>query len=300
MGQMWGASPDQLDGLGVQLTRSADRLDSIRSEVTSLLHYSHWEGVDADRFRGLWNHRLAGTLHAAAILTREGATAVRTNAQQQRDASGLGDGPGSRVGPGGRPGRQDGPVDDGFGWLGLGFGAFGLFTAPFELLVHHAKKHKDVLRRFSTDFKNTFLDNAKGLQRLAKRLGPIGVGVSALDLAYGLATGRDRGESWDDLADVGFGVAAIAATAIFPPAGIAIGLAGFAYGAYADANPGVTQRIGQDIGAAAVQTWNAVSVGAEVVGDAVENAVDMVLDPVDTARDVVSGGVNAISNLLKW
>jgi len=90
MAQMIGADPEQLDALGCQMTTSADRLDSIRSEIGSLLNHSHWEGADADDFRGTWHHRLSGLLNAAALATRDVATTLRINADQQRDASKVG------------------------------------------------------------------------------------------------------------------------------------------------------------------------------------------------------------------
>lgn len=92
MGLMYGASPEQLDDLGNRMTAAADRLERIRSEVTVLLRHSHWEGGDADQFRGLWDYRLSAVLHSAAVTTHEGATRLHINARQQRDASAIGGG----------------------------------------------------------------------------------------------------------------------------------------------------------------------------------------------------------------
>jgi uncharacterized protein YukE len=87
MSQMIGADPEQLDTLGTRLASSADRLDTIRGEIGALLSHSHWEGADADDFRGMWHHRLSGQLQAAAHASRDCAATLRTNATQQRDAS---------------------------------------------------------------------------------------------------------------------------------------------------------------------------------------------------------------------
>lgn len=87
MGQFFGADPDQLDGLARQMGNAGDRLESIRQQITFWLDSSPWDGSDAEDFRHSWQHGLQNALHAAAAMAREGAEAVRRNAQQQRDAS---------------------------------------------------------------------------------------------------------------------------------------------------------------------------------------------------------------------
>ena len=89
MAHMIGADPVQLDTLGARMSTAAERLESIRTGIGALLAHSHWDGRDADDFRNLWHHQLAPRLHNAAAMTRAGATTLRTNAQQQRDASGV-------------------------------------------------------------------------------------------------------------------------------------------------------------------------------------------------------------------
>src|SRR5438552_12760226 len=97
MGRMYGADADELDRLGRHMQAAADRLDAIRGEVSAAFNRIHWEGGDADYFRGQWHYRLSGLLHATVSATREASAALARNAEQQRVASGT-DGGGSSGG----------------------------------------------------------------------------------------------------------------------------------------------------------------------------------------------------------
>ncbi len=112
---MYGADVAQLRLLATQFDRAADQLDSCRTAVGGAVRTSPWQGPDAARFRGDWDGGHAGRVAAAASTLRAGAQHLRTNADQQEQASAV-DGGGSGPGTGGPSGGSGGGGL--FGWVG--------------------------------------------------------------------------------------------------------------------------------------------------------------------------------------
>jgi len=317
MGQMYGASPDQLDGLGSHMTHAADRLDTIRSEVAALLRHSHWEGGDADYFRGQWNYRLSAQLLSVAILAREGAITVRANAQQQRDASGVGGSYGGyRLGTPGSSTR--GNVNNGFSFddlvsLGLyGLSAFGYIgdiadgLRPFYKDFPAARKIVDAV--------DGLVEGNLGTKLLGKALGVFDIPLQVFgiywDYQHGVNAPPDSAEAFNSRVDVAFGVTELALTiALFTPIGPAAGLVLLGVGGIHVlydtfvSNQEIYSDIVESVGEVAGEVWDGVVDGYHVASDAVGAAADAVESAIgtaeDAARDVISGGVNAVKGLLR-
>jgi hypothetical protein len=292
MGQMVGADPEQLDALGNQMSTCADRLDTIRGEISSLLNHSHWEGADADDFRGAWYHRHSGLLNSAAHATRDGAATLHTNATQQREASAT-DGSGGLGRFAGAPGRGFSLLDTVEGFAGT----YHLADLPFNVLgglglasasVSYLAKDKNLPGWLKT-LTVTDAKNLKGLGHIApfldtagKALGGLGVGVSAVDFVYNLAKDPGSPETFKAGVDVAFGVATLAASAC-PPLALGIFAAQLGADYVLEHHPEVATAIESGV----VNTAKAMA-HAEV--QVAEGAMNV-------GKAVISGGVNAVKGI---
>ncbi len=90
MAQMWGANPDELDALALRVQGAAEALDTIRGQINAGLLSAHWEGPDANMSRELWSSKHSPMLENSVSGLREAATLLKSNAQAQREASGVG------------------------------------------------------------------------------------------------------------------------------------------------------------------------------------------------------------------
>lgn len=115
MSGMYGADVAQLRSLAQQFDRAADQLDTCRTSVGGSVRISPWQGPDAGRFRADWDSSHAGRIAAAASTLRTGARQLRTNADQQEQASAVDGAAGGGSGGGGGAGSGGG---GGFwGWV---------------------------------------------------------------------------------------------------------------------------------------------------------------------------------------
>jgi len=109
-----GADPEQLDALADRLDRGAESLAGIRSLVGVSLGQVDWSGRDGDQFRAEWRSRHLPVIGAACTALQDTARGLRSNAAQQRAASGTtttsSHGPDGPSGPGG-PGGPGDPGD---------------------------------------------------------------------------------------------------------------------------------------------------------------------------------------------
>jgi hypothetical protein len=89
MGQMIGASPQELRDLSAKMRGEADRLDQIRNDLTARFGRTHWDGGDGDEIRADWTFRWSGQLGGASAAMQAAANALVRNAEQQELASGT-------------------------------------------------------------------------------------------------------------------------------------------------------------------------------------------------------------------
>ena len=87
MTTMHGADVGALRSLAAQFDRAAGQLDQNRMAVGNAIQISAWIGPFAVRFRIQWNSEHSMRIHDAAQLLREGAHALRRNANEQERAS---------------------------------------------------------------------------------------------------------------------------------------------------------------------------------------------------------------------
>ncbi|HEX6359199.1 hypothetical protein [Actinophytocola sp.] len=275
---MLGNDPDQLDGLGDLLTRSAERLGAIGTEVSVLLAGAGWEGCDAEEFRWQWHHQLTGILHSTAAQNHEAARVLHTNAQEQRAASSDHAG----LFPGGFGGAVPGDwsvscaeTAPDIGWELIGL--LGTVVGANSLLADTFKAFGKPPPQLAS-----FAAGVKGLDNILK--GP-GIALSALSLvddmntfATGLACGGNRADTVNagvdtvlGVVELGLGVGAL----VFPPLGAAAVVATaahFAFDAVVAIDPELPTRI----------------------ADGMSDFADTVADSVG---DAVTGGVDAVANL---
>ncbi|GIG57795.1 hypothetical protein Lfu02_21670 [Longispora fulva] len=254
MSEMIGADPTQLENLGQQMRTSAGRLDSIRSEVGLALGHSHWDGPDADQFRGQWAYQLSGLLHTAALATAEAGKVLVGNAHQQIDASADSGGSAEGRHAAGRneehaEGESEDLVEKILGVAqGLMLAARGIDLAP---LIPNAI---DTLRKLPGALRDgTLLRDALkggelvGAARVAERLNPamlvVGAGIDGFDFGYNLAKDPDSAATWKAGADIAFDIAE-AATLEFPPLAVGIGIVHFGYDIAEMVHPGIAKAVG--------------------------------------------------------
>jgi hypothetical protein len=101
---MYGADVAQLKQLAGVLERAADRLDNSRVKVTDGIKVAAWIGPVAVRFRLTWDSTYRPNLQSAADLLRGNAKTLRSNAEEQDQASRAHGGASSGGSPGGSSG----------------------------------------------------------------------------------------------------------------------------------------------------------------------------------------------------
>lgn len=89
MGAMSGSDANELDRLSHQISGVSKRLTSGQARLGSALHSSPWRGTNADRFRQQWDGEYRKSVIGAGQFLTEATNALRENARQQRDASGI-------------------------------------------------------------------------------------------------------------------------------------------------------------------------------------------------------------------
>ena len=292
MGRMLGNDPDQLDGLGDMLTRSAERLGAIGTEVSVLLAHAGWEGGDAEEFQWQWHHQLTGILRSTAAQNHEAARVLHINAQEQRAASGDYAGGGyPGLFPGGTGGTANGDWSvpcaetapnigwELFGLLGTFLGANSVLAGAFDGLGVPPE-----LKSFATKVQglDKFLNKGPGLL-----LGLPSLYNDANTFATGLASGGNRAETVNAGVDTVFGVVefGLGVAALFPLATPVVGpalavtsAAHFAFDAVVAINPELPTQI------------------ADGMTEFADNVADSVGDVADAAAGVVTGGVNTVAN----
>lgn len=252
MGQMVGADTDQLDALGAEMDRQAERLDQIRGEVGAVLGRSTWEGVDAEDFRCLWENRLSGLLLGVSEVMRDRAVVLRGNAEQQRSAS---EAAGGHAGGGAAQPDLRGALLDSYEDFSIPLG--GLFIA-LEAAEELGGKGIAALSVAGPLLKY-------GLEG-------VGLGLDAAAFVTAVTTDPGSNDTWNSGADLAFSATATAVGFFCPPAGIAIAVAGLGYTIATDINPNLTKDIVTGVGNAGREVMAAVGDGAEAVGDGIEAA----------------------------
>lgn len=154
MSTMLGADPEELDRVARQIGAWASLLAQYRLTLNVQLHSAPWYGQEADRFRSEWNSRLAPSLAATSDALHTASAALRHNAEQQRNASGVGAGHG--------PGQS---ADGGAGLRQL----FERFDTPLAIgnglaLIAHTLVKQKVGRVAIKDFR-TFVKQFKKFER---------------------------------------------------------------------------------------------------------------------------------------
>lgn len=84
-----GMNPDEVEGLGQLLQRTADQLHRVVTELEQVLYRTIWEGPDATAFKQQWwpDHR--GRLNTVADQVHGFGQSALNNASEQRTASGV-------------------------------------------------------------------------------------------------------------------------------------------------------------------------------------------------------------------
>ena len=81
---IWGADVEQLRTLGTKLQAGSSEIEQQRSNLTSLLDSTVWEGPDAEKFRSEWNGQHVsrpGTRSSQAL--QDAGQKATTNASEQ-------------------------------------------------------------------------------------------------------------------------------------------------------------------------------------------------------------------------
>lgn len=313
MGVMSGADADGLDQLGHHMQGAADRLEAIRGEVTAALNRTHWEGGDADQFRGQWNYRLSGLLHTAVTASREASTTLHRNADEQRRASGDDGGPrgGLLGGASGSTGGSGSSFFDLKDLLGLGLTTAGGVSLIADLLTEAGKGGRYAYRG-TPDIKRlvrqpwakalthekllfNISDRAKGLAGAVHQLdkaGPLAVAGTVFDGAdfvSNLVSNPQDGQTYHAGVDTIFDLAEIG-TVECPPLSIGIGVVHLGYDALEAWHPGITKDAFE---------WTA-NAAVDLGTTAVNTVVDTEQTVVSAAGNVMSGGVHAVRNFFHW
>ncbi len=272
MGQMVGADIEQLNALGAEMDRQADRLDQIRGELGAGLALSTWDGVDADDFRYQWENQLAGLLRGVSEIMRDRAVVLRQNAEEQQITSEAGGGVLGGWG-GGDPGGGGGGQSGGTGSfvtadrLAILLGGLWVASDIAEILGKRGIGKEIPALRVVGPVVRGALDKVTTLWDVGKFI-------------HGVATDPGGNDTWNTGAGLGFTAAAGIAGAICPPAGIAIAIAGVGYSIATEINPNLTKDIANDIGDAGRDLMNAVDTGAKLVGDGAKAAGEIVTNGI--------------------
>ena len=303
MAHMIGADPAQLDVFGGGMHSAADQLDRIRTTISALLASSHWDGRDADMFRHDWHSTLAARLTGVAGFTRQAATTVRTEAEQQRHASQA---DGSTGGSADSRHRgnwvQDlldakSPFDGvffGLGVVGLGLDVLGRLKdqkSMAGLLQRLPSGVQEILFKDLT--KESGLAKALGVggAALGKGVAVVSAGIDLMDFANELATNPDDPATYNAGVTAYLSTATAVAAFTCPPLAVVLGGIGLAYSVSTAIDPTYTKDLITGAGHVLNTVW-------ETGGDVVEAATDRVNDMADTAHDVIDGGFNAVKKLL--
>lgn len=289
MGNMLGADPEQLELLGAAMGGMAERVDGIRTEVSSLLARTTWAGRDGDAFRDEWHGRWGHLLVAVAAAGREGACALRDNAAQQRQASAADGGEVGREGPADRWPSPTAPGHSTPGWkdpldiVSLGMSAGG-----------EAIDANDYFKWLKFDDPAL----AGKIKLLGEGLGTLSTVYDAGWFVHGLITDPGSDNTANSGISAGLGVAAIAAGAICPPVGIAIGVAGLAFGVAAEVDSTLGRDIVDGVVNGATTVWEGASAVAEGAGDVAEGVGAGVEAAAEATAGAISGGVEFLKGWL--
>jgi hypothetical protein len=293
MGRMLGSDPDQLDRLGDALARSADRLNAIGGEVSSLLAYAGWDGGDADEFHWHWHHQLTGILRATAVQNDEAARILHRNAQEQRAASAdhFGGGfPGVWLSSGWPPPGSDFDL-----WSGLhpGFD----FSLDLAALIGSAATAAELLNRTFDAMKAPahlagFAGLVGNVARWSKRWlpAPVSVLVDGTAFVHGIFEHPNDPKTVNAGVDTALSVlelGLLAGGVVCPPLlgfAVATKAVHFGFDAIAAIDPALPTQIANGM--------------SDFVADKVGDAADAVGDAAEAAAGVVSGGVNSVANFL--
>ncbi|MDI9628465.1 MAG: hypothetical protein QM286_07960 [Acidobacteriota bacterium] len=74
--------------LATQMDNKASDIDNIMSTLNNLLNNTEWVGTDATNFRNDWSSTHMTNLRNVSNALKNAATAARTNASEQEQASG--------------------------------------------------------------------------------------------------------------------------------------------------------------------------------------------------------------------
>ena len=84
-----GANVEELDNLSRRFDEEANKIEGIMQTIANQVHAVWWQGGDADRFRNEWDTTYSTSLRNICQGLSEAATRCRTQAEQQRQASGV-------------------------------------------------------------------------------------------------------------------------------------------------------------------------------------------------------------------
>ena len=270
---MIGADPDQLDALSVRMDAAARRLGEIRSELEAVLRRFEWEGGDASEFHDEWSGRLAPLMDVTGSALHSGAKSLAVNASQQREASGDLGTQGvealSTLLLSGAGALASSPVLDAAGkYVGIEGTLVGVAA------LKHVEK---VLKPHVTgDF--------GALGKVGVTLGVVGLGIDGVTLIGNLASNPHSSDTYNSEVNVAIDSVGLVAGAVFPPAGVVVGIAGFVYSDYLDKHyPRLSQDIIDDVGGA-----------GKVVGETFADTAKADINAADAAGRVISSGVHGV------
>lgn len=194
MSTMYGANVDQLRQCAQQFDQQAQAVEGMARWLQHVLT-DGWKGPDARQFHDQVHNSLAPDLTRVARAVREAAKDLRSQAQQQEQASAA-HGPATGI-PSTGPGRTTiaGPVSS----TGHTADLIGLLRT----VVTHGS-NADTLAELA-EFSD-LIKIPKFLGPVSQVLGPAGSVFAALDIAEGVAEG-DTGKVVGGIVDIGLGVA---------------------------------------------------------------------------------------------
>lgn len=86
---MYGANPDQLEGLGGTLSRQVQTIESLVGTVTAALSGTTWVGPARDRFEEEWRSSFRGALDRLNQAFEAAGQDCRARAQELRRVMGA-------------------------------------------------------------------------------------------------------------------------------------------------------------------------------------------------------------------
>jgi uncharacterized protein YukE len=87
---LYGANPEQLEGLGATLSRQVAAIEEVSATVTSSLNGTTWTGPARDRFEEEWRSSFRGALDRLNQAFEAAGQDCRLRAQELRRVMGLG------------------------------------------------------------------------------------------------------------------------------------------------------------------------------------------------------------------